>query len=100
MFGSGTITRRSSSVHSGIKLVHQIMFFQVIVVIANIINEGFTGQFQDTGGGPVDEITVVGHIEDSPRSPPLKSLIRLNTSSPVKRKAASTLRMRVLFKSG
>ena len=67
MLKNSTITRRSSSVHSGIKLVHQIMFFQVIVVIANIINEGFTGQFQDTGGGPVDEIKVVGHIEDSSR---------------------------------
>jgi len=38
--------------------------------------------------------------EIRPRSPPLKSFIRLNTSSPVNKKAARTFRMRVLSRFG
>ena len=38
--------------------------------------------------------------ETRPRSPPLKSPMRLNTSSPVNRKAARILRIWVLFMAG
>ena len=38
--------------------------------------------------------------ETRPRSPPERSLIRLNTSSPVNKNAASVLRISVLFRDG
>ena len=42
---------------------HSILFLQIIVVAADVINQGLSGQIQNSGGCAVDEIPVVGHIE-------------------------------------
>ena len=50
--------------------------------------------------GPTEDTTALWQDVLEPLSPPLKSEIRLNTSSFVNQKAASTLRIFVLFSSG
>ena len=66
MFGSGTITRRSSSVPLRHKVGSSDHVFQVIVVIANIINEEVSlVSSRIQVAVLLMEITVVGHIEDS-----------------------------------
>ena len=52
---------------AGEKLFHGVALFQVIVIISNVVDKGVMGQVQDSGGGPVDEIAVVRHVEDSSR---------------------------------
>ncbi len=48
----------------GVKACHGLPFFQIIIIIADVVNQGLPGKLQNPGGGLVDKVTIMGHIEN------------------------------------
>ena len=42
---------------------HGLMFFQIIIVVTDIIHHPLSGEIQDPRCGLVDKITVMGDVE-------------------------------------
>ena len=104
-----------------------VVFFQVIIIIPEIGDQGAARQIQDAGSDPVDEIAVMGDaeygalvgadrvlqnllgdniqmvgrlVQDQEIAPPERSETSLKASSPVKRKEARTFLTAVLSMAG
>ena len=41
-----------------------MIFLQIIVIVANVVDQRLAGELQNAGGRLVDEIPVVGHVQD------------------------------------